>query len=134
MDLMGENFAPQKNRSLTHSRTPPGLTAPTAECDAGFYCAAGASVAAPELCPPGAYCEEGTGAPLPCPSGTFNDRAGQASCTPCPAGQYCGAFCFPREQRRHHAPPTYPHAPVLSLRKECEGRIGPPSLSLSLSR
>ena len=44
------------------------------------------------VCPPGAYCPEGTADPIGCPNGTFSnvtqlERADQ--CTPCSNGHYC---------------------------------------------
>ena len=44
------------------------------------------------VCPKGKYCPEGTGAPLNCPAGTYNDEYGAESldeCLPCPVGKYC---------------------------------------------
>ena len=75
-----------------------GLAAPTDACSASFYCTAGAETATPldgaqgGLCPPGAYCPAGSGAPVLCPGGTFNSKFGSANlshCEPCTAGYYC---------------------------------------------
>lgn len=55
-----------------------GLIAPTALCNAGYYCSSGAispfQVIASSMggpCTAGSYCPAGSGAPVPCPSGTL---------------------------------------------------------------
>ena len=69
-----------------------GLAAPTAPCDAGYYCANAASTSAPtdgttgDRCPPGAYCPQGTATPELCPPGTFSNQSGneaEGDCTEC---------------------------------------------------
>ena len=40
-------------------------------------------------CPVSHYCPAGTGYPLACPAGTYNNITGQAVCTPCEAGYFC---------------------------------------------
>ena len=85
-----------------------GLTAPNANCSAGYFCAAGSlSVVGqtrycPETvggvgrgCEEGFYCPEGTRAPVPCPAGLFGEghnltRAEE--CTLCPAGSGCAGL------------------------------------------
>ncbi|XP_048369079.1 uncharacterized protein LOC125442027 [Sphaerodactylus townsendi] len=45
-----------------------------------------------DICPPGHYCPNGTGYPIPCPPGSFSTSLGLKSereCQPCPAGLYC---------------------------------------------
>lgn len=73
-----------------------GLTEPTGDCWAGFYCLQGAqspnnpvvdSTGGP--CPIGSYCPNGTSYPLGCPAGTYNPSTGLAECIQCPAGYYC---------------------------------------------
>eukprot|EP01012_Entosiphon_sulcatum_P020572 TRINITY_DN2549_c0_g1_i18.p1 TRINITY_DN2549_c0_g1~~TRINITY_DN2549_c0_g1_i18.p1 ORF type:complete len:7257 (+),score=712.60 TRINITY_DN2549_c0_g1_i18:702-21773(+) len=65
-----------------------GLTQPTGDCFAGFYCPMG--TAFPTLkCPFGYYCPNGSSVPLNCPSGTFQDITGQSTCKACPEGYYC---------------------------------------------
>ena len=73
-----------------------GLSSPTADCWAGFYCLEGAqSPNNPTLddtggpCPVGHYCPNGTSYPLGCNAGTYSASTGAAECTPCPAGYYC---------------------------------------------
>ena len=73
-----------------------GLTEPTEDCWAGFYCLLGAqSPNNPMLdstggpCPMGNYCPNGTSYPLGCPAGTYNPLTGQSVCQPCDAGFYC---------------------------------------------
>ena len=64
-------------------------------CDPGYYCNKGSPTKAPTntthggICPPGTYCPSGSPRPIPCVGGTYNNRSGQASCTPCPQGYYC---------------------------------------------
>ena len=73
-----------------------GLTEPTGECAAGFYCLRGASSPNnPTLdssggpCPEGHFCPNGTSYPLPCPCGSYNPTTGQSECAECPVGFYC---------------------------------------------
>lgn len=93
-----------------------GLTEPTANCQGGFFCGGGSSVATPfqsgsynityvgetcvalrnntinDICPPGHYCPEGTDAPKQCPPGTNSSSFGLvvvADCPPCSKGYYC---------------------------------------------
>lgn len=40
-------------------------------------------------CPRGHYCPKGSTIPKPCPEGSYQDKEGQISCKPCPAGYYC---------------------------------------------
>jgi len=40
-------------------------------------------------CPVSHFCPEGTGFPLPCLAGTYNNLTRQAACFPCAAGYYC---------------------------------------------
>ena len=47
------------------------------------------------VCPPGHYCEEGSGVPTPCPSGTLSDQWGNPNdtyCEQCIAGFYCAGM------------------------------------------
>ena len=93
-----------------------GLSAPTGNCSAGYYCTNGSDTATPsalfdagytgvggfyelgnstyanDACTPGHYCPPGSGAPVPCPQGTFSNATGlaeSAQCLPCSAGYYC---------------------------------------------
>ena len=73
-----------------------GLTEPTGECWAGFYCLRGASSpnnpvvdATSGPCPAGHYCPNATSYPLGCPCGTYNPSTGESECTQCPVGFYC---------------------------------------------
>nr|XP_006821767.1 PREDICTED: uncharacterized protein LOC100369099 [Saccoglossus kowalevskii] len=78
----------------------PNATAPTAYCDAGYFCAEGSDTPTPEfnfrgtagICPEGHYCPVGTSTPNKCPRGTFSDitkLTAQAECTDCLYGTYC---------------------------------------------
>ncbi|XP_053729819.1 SCO-spondin isoform X1 [Synchiropus splendidus] len=64
---------------------------PGGQCSEGFYCPGGQSSEQPleHLCSPGHYCAKGSVAPSACPPGSYQPRAGQASCEPCPAGFLC---------------------------------------------
>ena len=76
----------------------PGLTQPSGECSAGYFCRSGASSLAPSqgaeagVCPPGTYCPAGSPEPQLCPAATFSNVSGLRSveeCTNCTAGQFC---------------------------------------------
>ncbi|KAI4815467.1 hypothetical protein KUCAC02_005611 [Chaenocephalus aceratus] len=66
-----------------------GLRAPTGPCSQGYWCPSGQTVATALPCPPGHFCVQGSATPEPCPSGTYQDREKQATCTVCGAGYYC---------------------------------------------
>jgi hypothetical protein len=81
-----------------------GLTAPTGNCSAGYYCSAGSDQSKPgasgvavgfgAACPVGTFCPAGSAAPTPCPAGTFRSQtlgAALADCALCPPGQHCNA-------------------------------------------
>ena len=58
-------------------------------CPAGFYCLAGTSEALLQ-CWRGHKCPEGSSLPSACPSGTYQNLTGRASCDVCPPGFACG--------------------------------------------
>lgn len=63
----------------------------TGDCDAGYYCPGGDTVANPTdtICPRGRYCPQGSATPTPCPEGTFSNATGltqESECTSCTAG------------------------------------------------
>ncbi|KAG5175441.1 hypothetical protein JKP88DRAFT_172282 [Tribonema minus] len=64
-----------------------GLSAPSAQCSAGYYCKRGVVSDAPTT--GGHYCLQGTVDPTPCPAGSYKNVTGAATCDPCPAGHYC---------------------------------------------
>lgn len=71
-----------------------GLESPNGPCNAGYYCDGNATQPDPShrVCPPGHYCELGSGSPTPCPAGTMSDVSGATnitSCIACTAGYYC---------------------------------------------
>ncbi|XP_062417147.1 signal peptide, CUB and EGF-like domain-containing protein 1 [Pungitius pungitius] len=66
-----------------------GLKAPTGPCSQGFWCPPGQSVATALPCPSSHFCSQGSAAPVPCPSGTYQDREQQSACAVCEAGYYC---------------------------------------------
>lgn len=73
-----------------------GLTAPTANCSANYYCIAGATQSSPtdgvtgNVCPKGHYCPAATGpSPIPCTEGMFQSVEAQSSCSQCVQGYYC---------------------------------------------
>lgn len=73
------------------------LTAPTGDCDPGFYCYRGNSQSNPDgsdpamggPCPVSHYCPQGTSNPIACPAGTYNNVTQQSQCAICPEGFYC---------------------------------------------
>ena len=62
----------------------PGLTLPTGDCNAGYYCPGGSNTSTPlslsgsmgDTCTLGHYCPAGTANPLACAPGTYADRTG----------------------------------------------------------
>ncbi|EGD79005.1 hypothetical protein PTSG_01976 [Salpingoeca rosetta] len=82
---------------LGHACTAPATTSPEA-CDAGYHCSVlGLNTTSPAdlLCDPGYYCPNGTTQQLACPSGTYQNEAGMATCKECPAGFVCDATSSP---------------------------------------
>ena len=68
-----------------------GLTSPTGDCSAGYYCDGGQNVASPsgKECTVGSYCEEGSFEAVPCQKGKYQDDTSQSSCKDCTSGKYC---------------------------------------------
>ena len=73
-----------------------GLTSPTGECWAGFFCLRRSQTpnnpvvdATGGPCPMGHYCHNGTSYPLGCPPGTYNPTTGLSACLTCPVGYFC---------------------------------------------
>ena len=68
-----------------------GLSAPTADVDAGYYALPGETTARPfeTICPRGSYCPRGATAPTLCDSGTFASIRGLGKCSDCPSGYAC---------------------------------------------
>ncbi|XP_051788210.1 uncharacterized protein LOC127529233 [Erpetoichthys calabaricus] len=68
-----------------------GLTHPSGQCAAGYFCKGGSKTARPEdsKCPKGYYCPLGSASPLLCPDGTSSNVTGLAECLDCPPGFYC---------------------------------------------
>ncbi|CAH1797049.1 unnamed protein product [Owenia fusiformis] len=89
-----------------------GLEAPTTTCHGGHYCTSGAFSRTPrnhnvdpgslvftgnDVCPTGYFCPNGTGYPLPCPTGTYSEveeLAAEAECQPCLGGRYCNVTAY----------------------------------------
>ena len=75
----------------------PGISAPTGNCNEGFYCQSGVNIQTPSgghlgdgaVCPPGSFCPEASFQPTPCQQGTYNNLTTQSSCLDCPQGYYC---------------------------------------------
>ena len=73
------------------------LTAPTGDCDPGYYCKRGNSDPNPDgsapgtggPCPVSHYCPAGTSDPIACPAGTYNNVTHQSVCEPCHEGFFC---------------------------------------------
>ena len=58
-----------------------GLTAPTGNCSAGYYCPGGQNTSSPLMyvCSPGHYCPEGSATEQACPPGLYQDEFGKVS-------------------------------------------------------
>jgi hypothetical protein len=73
----------------------PGLSEPTSECDAGWYCTGAAQEAQPASvtggrCVVGYYCPRGSSMQTDCTPGMYCDSPGLAEPTGnCSAGYYC---------------------------------------------
>ena len=74
------------------------LPAPSAECQAGYYCITAAATSTPtdgttgDVCPKGAYCPMGSSSPTLCPEGTFANASRGTNiehCDACVAGEFC---------------------------------------------
>ncbi|XP_064629299.1 uncharacterized protein LOC135488586 [Lineus longissimus] len=68
-----------------------GLTSPSGECWAGYYCPGGMKQPNPSshVCPRGMQCPNGSAQYQPCEAGAYTSTAGKGSCSPCPPGFYC---------------------------------------------
>ena len=72
-----------------------GLTQPTGQCTAGYYCTSGANTSTPtdgttgNICPQGHYCPMGSISQTQCADGTYMNTTGAAACLNCLAGFYC---------------------------------------------
>ncbi|XP_070552128.1 fibrillin-2-like [Ptychodera flava] len=97
------------------------MTETSGNCSQGFYCPRGQNVDDPYECPVGHYCPEHAFEPILCPSGTYQDQAGQWTCKTCLAGYYCdnsqgvvvindtitcpaGHYCLPGTERADQYP------------------------------
>ena len=71
-----------------------GLSSVSGPCTAGFYCPGGDihSGNPNQTCPIGHQCPLQSISADPCPQGSYQDQAGQASCSACPVGMYCPTF------------------------------------------
>ncbi|XP_070551431.1 multiple epidermal growth factor-like domains protein 6 [Ptychodera flava] len=78
-----------------------GLSAPSGECTAGYYCISGAYMSTPldgvtgDICPTGAFCPAGSNSSWLCPPGTYNPTQGLRSedeCLACTPGEYCPQY------------------------------------------
>ncbi|XP_023933458.1 uncharacterized protein LOC106181652, partial [Lingula anatina] len=68
-----------------------GLAVPDGDCTEGYYCPGGMNMSTPHeyRCPVGHYCPTGSGAPIRCNNGTYQDQETQPTCITCPAGYFC---------------------------------------------
>lgn len=78
----------------------PGLTAPSGNCNPGYFCSNASWEASPvgqsfgDECPVGHYCPEASPAPIACDAGTyqpFMGRTNETACLDCDPGSYCNA-------------------------------------------
>ena len=98
-------YCPAGSTSPTSTPCPAGrfgsaaglpVSACSGPCAPGYYCPAGATSPTHTLCPAGSFCPLGSGAPTPCPAGTYGSSAGLSSpactgnCSALP-GTYCAA-------------------------------------------
>ncbi len=65
-----------------------GIIAPALQCWVGYFCVNG-TVLPSQLCPTGAMCPLGSGRPVLCPLGSYQDASGQSMCKSCPPGFMC---------------------------------------------
>ena len=88
-----------------------GLSAPTGECDEGYYCPPRSILPRTTelLCPKGSFCPKGSSTYISCWAGTYQDEQGQSSCKECPKGFYCGQNQHTLEGKEcpvgHYCPP-----------------------------
>ena len=63
----------------------------------GYYCPEGQIVRNPSayLCSAGYFCQTGSPSETLCPSGSYQDEAGQSTCKNCPEGFYCDSSVGP---------------------------------------
>lgn len=66
-----------------------GLTAPTNECEQGFYCPAGSVSKYENLCSTGNFCAADQPDQTPCPVNQYQGAQGQVSCLTCPDRYTC---------------------------------------------
>ena len=75
-----------------------GMSTPSGNCLAGFYCSNASEEASPvgksygDECPAGYYCPEQSYQPTPCPAGTYNPNnqsTNLTACLSCDPGFYC---------------------------------------------
>ena len=109
-----------------------GLTAPTGDCDEGFFCPAGESQPRNDLykCTAGNYCPTGSSALIPCAGGSYSHLDYQEVCIPCPPGYYCptgstdpiicptGSFCF-TNSANHALCPIGKYMPDTGAAEDC---------------
>ena len=78
-----------------------GLTIPSTDCSAGYFCRYGITSTTPSdsemggICTEGHFCEDGSDNPTKCPPGTYSNRTGLQrieECSECPAGMYCDDY------------------------------------------
>ncbi|EDV25654.1 uncharacterized protein TRIADDRAFT_55968 [Trichoplax adhaerens] len=73
----------------------PGLTTPTGQCDAGYYCPPlyNATIPTPpdRVCPIGSFCVKGSALPTTCAGGSYQPVAGKGYCDLCKEGYYCAS-------------------------------------------
>ncbi|KAM7082943.1 uncharacterized protein J5F26_014046 [Ciconia maguari] len=92
------HYCGQENLTAASGKCDAGLSVPSGECTAGFYCNGGAALPKPtdgvtgNICPVGTYCTAASAVPKLCPAGTFSSLLGRrmlSECQPCPSGFYC---------------------------------------------
>lgn len=110
-----------------------GLATYTGQCTAGYYCSGGTTTPTAQ-CTAGHMCPLGSHAEVLCPEGTYQDTAGQSTCTDCPTGKYCpegstspqscpvGYYCLSKTRHQYQypcEPGTYNSATDKTAKTDC---------------
>ncbi|OAF72051.1 hypothetical protein A3Q56_00182 [Intoshia linei] len=72
----------------------PGIDKPIGLCPSGYYCPT-KTITFTLKCTKGHKCVEGSAAPVPCESGTYQNKLGSSKCEDCPPGYFCDATLNP---------------------------------------
>ncbi|CEM37955.1 unnamed protein product [Vitrella brassicaformis CCMP3155] len=89
-----------------------GLTEPTGNCTAGFFCLENSTWHQPSggECPEGHACPEASPAAVPCTNGEYQPFKGQSTCIDCPQGFTCNGTDAFECQGGYYCPVRTPNA------------------------